>query len=84
MLFRSVEPNSHYKEDYAIWENAGFNIANVGFFGEYNTLIDKDYPGLMLPYDNIFTTKNIDISFVETFENDMSDHYAIAADICIY
>lgn len=84
ILPEGVEPNSHYKEDYAIWENAGFNIANVGFFGEYNTLIDKDYPGLMLPYDNIFTTKNIDISFVETFENDMSDHYAIAADICIY
>lgn len=60
-----------------IFKKAGMNVANMGAFGnfqtyEYNT---ESY------IDNIFTTSNIDIQYVEaeTSKSGGSDHYPLSA-----
>lgn len=58
-------------------KEAGFHVANGGAFGNFNTYeySDSEY------IDNIFTTSNIDIQFVECEKKYQagSDHYPLSA-----
>ncbi len=78
------------KEDYCIvmgdmntdtiidrMKKAGFNVANGGDFGLFNTYEYSDSSYI----DNIFTTKNIDIKYVECEKDKAggSDHYPLSA-----
>lgn len=62
-----------------------FNMANGGDFGQFKTLAD----GYSIGYtnrsvDNIITTKDIEISYVETYTEDiLSDHYPIIARLLV-
>lgn len=62
-------------------KEAGFHMANMGDFGNFNT-----YEYSTTSYiDNIFTTSNIDIEFVEceTKFQAASDHYPLSAYLTI-
>lgn len=67
-----------------LFEKAGANVANCGKFGEFQTYMYRNNAYL----DNIFTTPNIDIKYVECLSSDnnpdndnhgFSDHYPITA-----
>lgn len=64
-------------EEYEIMKEYGFNMANCGAFGEFDTYEYGDVD----PIDNIFTTNNIDIAYVECEKGLVggSDHYPLSA-----
>lgn len=69
--------NCESADEFDIMVQAGFNKANTGEFGSFNT-----YEYSTTAYiDNIFTTDNIDIAFVECEKSMVggSDHYPLSA-----
>ena len=68
-----------YKEELARFEAVGFEAANAGRFGVFNTLVNSTGP-----WDNILVSRNINILSVETItEPWMNDHAIVVADIAI-
>lgn len=65
--------------EYVDYKTAGFNLANGGAFGIFNTYIHQDYP-----LDNIITSPNIKIGNVEKLKDGLtSDHNMLIADLLI-
>lgn len=63
---------------------ANFNMANGGLFGTFKTIVDNSSPGYTnRAIDNIITTKDIEISMVESTDVIMSDHYPVIARLLI-
>lgn len=74
---------SMYEDDFAIWTNAGFNIANGGSCGTFDTVV-AIANGQWYPCDNIVTTKNIKIKHAGVVsESWMNDHKILYADLDI-
>lgn len=67
--------------EYQVMLDAGFNMANGGEFGEFDTY---EY-GDVEPIDNIFTTNNIEIAYAECEKRMVagSDHYPVSAYLVI-
>ena len=77
-----VEPKYLYAEEWALFSAAGYDMANGGYFGLFDTCKDSVE---WHPYDNIFTKGNIKISKVTMIEKDwQNDHRPVIADIVIY
>lgn len=68
-------------KEYQVMLDAGFNMANGGEFGEFDTY---EY-GEVEPIDNVFTTNNIEIAYVECEKRMVagSDHYPLSAYLVI-
>lgn len=80
------DPNNLYMwdEDYAIWTNAGYTIANCGALGEYNTCL-SDQGGYWFPCDQIVVSNDITVKAVGVIKEDWSnDHIPLFADLCVY
>ena len=76
-------PAGHWEEDYAMFTNAGYIMANTGYFGVYTTLPDSLY--LPNPLDNIFIKSSSGtIDYVEMQTPNVSDHYPLIAEITLY
>ena len=73
--------NCESADEFQIMKDAGFNMANCGEFGAFDTY---EY-GAVDPIDNIFTTNNIDIAYVECEQILVggSDHYPLSAYLVI-
>lgn len=73
--------NCESADEFQIMKDAGFNMANCGEFGAFDTY---EY-GAVEPIDNIFTTNNIDIAYVECEQILVggSDHYPLSAYLVI-
>ena len=61
----------HYNEDYQLFLDAGYNIANNDYFGMLGT--NK----ISLPWDNIITSPKIRIRNVSVVNDGLSDHKPI-------
>lgn len=73
-----------YEEDYAIWTNAGYSLANAGYYGALNTIASTEGT-VVSPWDGIIVSGNIFIKSVEVIKNDfLTDHYPVRADLVIY
>nr|DAL52430.1 MAG TPA_asm: EEP-1 [Caudoviricetes sp.] len=70
--------NAHTANEYDDYKKAGFNCANCGDFGEFNTYQFSDEPT-----DNIITSSNFAIEMVRKGDRITSDHFALLADITI-
>ena len=71
--------NSNNIADYDDFKTAGFNLANGGAFGVFNTYMYQEHP-----LDNIITSSNIRIGNVEKVEDRItSDHNMLIADLLI-
>lgn len=68
-------------KEFEVMREAGFNMANCGDFGAFDTYEYGDVD----PIDNIFTTNNIEIAYaeVETTMVGGSDHYPLSAYLVI-
>ena len=79
------EPHNIYYIEWPIFFEAGYNMANDGYFGLFDT-VGYDYePGRQSPLDNIFVKGNIVIRNVGTIVKDWTnDHCVIYADIAVY
>ena len=68
-------------KEYALMSSYGYNMANCGEFGEFDTY---EYGGVD-PIDNIFTTNNIDIVYAECEKGMVaaSDHYPLSAYLAV-
>ena len=76
---RKLSNNLLYEEELARFEAVGFEAANAGRFGVFNTLVNSTGP-----WDNILVSRNINILSVETItEPWMNDHAIVVADIAI-
>ena len=82
--------NAHknvYAEDWAKFSQAGYSMVSNGYYGVFDTVMgtkDDDTAG-WVPCDNIFVSKNIQITNVNMPIKDwMNDHRPIIADIIIY
>ena len=72
-------------DEFQIMTDAGFNMANCGRFGAFNTYEYGNATDNICAIDNIFTTSNIEIAYAEC-EYDMvggSDHYPLSAYLMI-
>lgn len=77
IVMGDMNPDTDAEKEFEIMRSAGFNMANAGEFGCFNTYEYSDSAYL----DNIFTTNNIEIAYAEV-EKAMvggSDHYPISA-----
>lgn len=77
--------NCNSADEFQIMTDAGFNMANCGRFGAFNTYEYGNSTDNIHPIDNIFTTSNIEIAYAEC-EYDMvggSDHYPLSAYLMI-
>lgn len=72
-----------YEEDFSIWTNAGYNIANGSSCGTFDTVVALA-DGQWYPCDNIVTSKNIKIKYANVVsESWMDDHKILYADLDI-
>ena len=79
---KKVSTKLFYKEELARFTEIGFEAANAGRFGTFDTIV---HPGSVIspcPFDNILVTPNIKILNAErAYEPWMNDHAAVFADI---
>lgn len=83
----AYEPyNALFKEDYKLFTDNGFSLANAGYLGEETTLVSRvnalegNYP-----WDNVIVSNNIKIKTLEVVKMEyMKDHYPIVVDLVIY
>lgn len=75
-----------FQTDYAKWTDAGYKLANNGYFGVLNTIADKEGTEEASPWDNIIVSPNIYIKAVGTVYDDsyMTDHIPVWADLVVY
>ena len=76
--FPNGEEELNYIQDYKLWVDNGYNIANCGYFGVLGTET-RDFP-----YDNIIVSNNIHIKNVKVTNDELSDHKPISASLLIY
>lgn len=77
---------SVYETDFKKWTDAGYKLANGGYFGWLNTVADREGAEEgVYPWDNIIVSPNIQIKAVGRVVKDyMIDHIPIWADLVIY
>lgn len=75
-------PKYLYSEEWQTYKDAGYIMANDGYFGTFNTCEDE---GGWHPYDNIICSQNIAINKAWMVEKSyMNDHKPVVAEIIIY
>lgn len=74
-----------YKEELARFEEIGFEPANAGKFGTFDTIVHDSFSRISpCPFDNILITPNIRITAADrACEPWMNDHAAVWADVVI-
>ncbi len=81
---KKVSTRLFYKEELARFEEIGFECANAGRFGIFDTIV---HPGSVIspcPFDNILVTPNIHIVAADrAYEPWMNDHAPVWADLVI-
>lgn len=77
-----VSPKYLYEEEWALFSAAGYDMANGGYLGYFDTCWDN---GAFHPYDNIFVKGNIKIKNAYVIsESWQNDHKPVVAELLIY
>lgn len=82
---KKVSNRLFYKEELARFEEVGFEPANAGKFGTFDTIVHDSFSQISpCPFDNILVTPNIHIVAADRVcESWMNDHAPVWADIVI-
>lgn len=82
---KKVSNRLFYKEELARFEEIGFECANAGKFGTFDTIVHNSFSAISpCPFDNILVTPNIHIEAANrACEPWMNDHAAVWADLII-
>ena len=80
---KNDHPLSQFEIEYNMYKSKGYNIANCGDFGMFNTLVKYENIGIY-PWDNIIASQNIKMVSVERNEIILSDHYPLTVVLQIY
>lgn len=74
-----------YEEEFAIFKNAGYDLANGGNFGYFGTYLDKEvHPeGMWIPFDNIYLKGGKIRNAYPVTKEYMNDHKPVFATIVI-
>ena len=76
-------PHNLYDVEWQIFEDAGYDMANDGYFGAFNTVGYDEQT--QYPLDNIFIKGNIRIKNADIIVKDWTnDHCLLYADLAIY
>lgn len=80
--------NTHpflYEEEFAIFKNAGYDLANGGNFGYFGTFLDKEvHPeGQWIPFDNIYVKGGVIRDAYPVTKEYMNDHKPVCAVVVI-
>jgi len=71
-----------YREEFALFADAGFTLANGGVFGLFDTILDTDISPC--PFDNIIVSEGITIENAGRIADPwMTDHAIVWADLLI-
>lgn len=82
---KKVSTRLFYKEELARFQEIGFEPANAGKFGTFDTIVHSSFSQISpCPFDNILVTPNITITAADRVcEPWMNDHALVWADIII-
>ena len=82
---KKVSTRLFYKEELARFREIGFEPANAGKFGTFDTIVHESFSQISpCPFDNILVTPNITITAADRgYEPWMNDHALVWADIVI-
>ena len=82
---KKVSNRLFYKEELARFQEIGFEPANAGKFGTFDTIVHDSFSQISpCPFDNILVTPNIEITAAgRGCENWMNDHALVWAELTI-